>query len=214
MRSLLFLIITLCIYNITSAQDLKLYIGSAEKQKTQSTRHYIQFVLCNNFLDTVYVNRKDIDNLFPKLTTDIAEATDGGTYYLVNNVINLITDTKRMDEVYVASGKEVFDVTLKREREQYEENNELPQIKEGKDIYYKLAPNKCLTINNLSTIMIKEVLKLHDISDEERQHMQAYYTTNVRYYLSKDKVRRSQVLIARHSDDLKKLLLAGHTQQD
>lgn len=196
------------------ANGLKLYIGTAEKQETQSTKHYIQFILCNNYLDTTYVKRADVDILFTKLTTDASVITDGGTYYLVNNVTNIITDEERMNEVYVASGKEEFDRTLINEKKQFKQNNELPQIKVGGEAYYIIAPNKCLTIGNTSTIMIKEVLKLHDLSEQEKKDMEVYYTTKVRYHTDKEKNDRQELLITRPSEDLKKILLAGHKKKE
>ena len=214
MRCSVLLAILIVMTVSAKADGLKLYIGSAEKQETQSTRHYIQFILCNNYLDTVYVKKSDLDNLFPRITTDASEVTSGGTFYLINHAINLITDKKRMDEVYVASGTEVFDRTLKKEKQQFEENNKLPNVDINGEAYYVVAPSKCLTIHNLSLIPIKEVLKLWDLTDSEKNLMEVYYTTKVKYHSAADKNDRSELLIARPSDDLKKILLAGHVKQD
>jgi|GEM_PF-6901241 len=193
------------------AIGIKLYIGSAEHDEKQSTKFFLQLVVCNNNSDTLYIKRDDLDNIYPKVTTDASIIGDGGSYFLLNNVTNIITDQDRMLKMVTKQMEQKFEETTAKQHELYAENNKLPQ-KEIKGVkYYVFAPNKCLTINSVTQSADYEFLKLVDVTAEQKKLAEVYLTLGVWYQTFHDNTMRSDLLIARPSDDLKKCVFLHNT---
>lgn len=209
MRSALLAVVAFVYATTIQAQELKMYIGTAEKHKTQYTRFFMSLIVCNNSEDTVYIEREDLDNLYPRVTNDVSIIDDRGSYFLVGNIPVLITDNDKLMELTKGAPPEVFDRTLSMEKKLYEENNQLPQVEVKEKKYYVFAPKKCLSINTMSQETKLELLKLHDVTEKEAEVATAHLTIPVTYYTAKDDTKRHKLLISRTSDDLKKCLLTA-----
>ncbi|MCB0696474.1 MAG: hypothetical protein KDC07_03870 [Chitinophagaceae bacterium] len=194
-----------CISN-ARAMGIKLYIGSAETEANQSSRFFLQLVVCNNNTDTIYIRRDDLDNIYPRVTLDASVIGDGGSYYLLNNVTRLIEEPDRMRELVGKHPAQHFEATTTHQKELYEENNKLPQKEVRGEKYYVIAPNKCLTVNSVTQSAIFELVKLEDLTKQEKEVAEVYLTLPVWYQTYTDETRRLDLLIARSSDDLKKCI--------
>lgn len=203
-RVLIALAIICCGMKPASATGIKIYIGTAEHEEKQSSRFFLQLIVCNNLPDTIFVRREDLDNVYPMITADVSDITDEGTFILLNNVTNLLTEKDELVKLSREVQPEKFDNTLNKQRDFYEENNKLPQKEVNGIKYYVFPPNKCITINSVTQTPIFEFLKLHNINEQQQQLAEAYLTTHISYFTPQDKNLRRELLISRSSEELKK----------
>lgn len=209
------LIVFVLLFTTTAnARGLKLYIGTVEKQETQYTRFFLQLIVCNNTHDTVFIEKQSLENLYPIITDDVSEIGDGGSFFLINNVTNLITDNNDLMKLTQGAPPEVFDRTLSMEKKQSEENAKLPKQTKNNIEYYVFAPNKCLTINSMSQGTILEFLKLHDVTEEQQKQAKVNLAFPVNYHSAMDKTKRTELLISRESDALKKCVFSANNAEE
>lgn len=204
--------IALLISVAASAQGtgIKLYIGAAETEEKQKSRYFLQLVVCNNLSDTICIKRDDLDNILTRITADVSQIHDGGCFYLINNVPDIITDFKVLAELArEQQPEEQFNETTIRQRKQFDDNNKLPQKEVNGTKYYLFEPQKCLTINSLTQTAPLEFLKLKRVSDSNFSRSEVYLTVPLNYFSYADKIHRQIVLISRASEDLKKCIGAG-----
>lgn len=196
-----------------NATGIKLYIGTAVYEEKQTTRFFLQLIVCNNLSDTIYIKRDDLDNVYPRVTTDVSEINDGGTYYLLNNITNLLTDRDELIKLSGGAPQERFENTLNKQRNLYEENNKLQQTELNGIKYYIFAPNKCITINAVTQTPVIEFLKLHNVNEQQQQQAETYLTTLISYFTYHDKTMRRELLISRSSEELKKCIFINNKKK-
>lgn len=212
-KIILSLIILFCGINLVLAGGIKLYVGAAEYDEKEPTRLFLQLVVCNNNSDTMYIKRDDLDIIYPKVNTDVSVIGDGGSFYLLNNITNLVTDDDRLFKMVTDHMQNNPEQTTDIQKKLYEENNKLPQ-KEIRGIkYYVFAPNKCLTINTVTQSALLEFMKLADVTAEQWEQAEVYLTTSVWYHSYHDSTPRSELLIARSSEDLKECVFVYNTKK-
>lgn len=202
-KILLALVIIFSGINSAQATGLKLYVGAAEYDEA-SGWFFLQLVVCNNTSDTVYIKRDDLDMIYPKVTTDASIIGDGGSFFLLSNVTNLITDNDRLFKLVTDHMQQNQQQSPAIQHKLYEDNNKVSQ-KEIRGVkYYVFAPNKCLTINTLTQTASLDFMKLADVSPEQWEAAEVFLTTMVWHHSYHDSTPRSALLIARSSEDLKK----------
>ncbi len=209
-KIVLLLVIILSSFISADAIGIKLYVGSAKFDDKQSTKFFLQLIVCNNNEDTLYIKRDDLDNIYPRLTTDVSVIADGGSYFLLNNVTNLVTDKDRMLKMVTDRIEGQYEQTTEMQHKLYAENNKLPQRTMNGIKYYVFAPNKCLTVNCVTQTAVYEFLKLADVTEEQQKPVEVYLTLGIWYHTFLDDTKRSDLLIARPSEDLKKCVFLNN----
>lgn len=204
------LVLALMVNVCAQGAGLKLYVGVAENVAGNMSNMKLQLVICNNMSDTVYLQRNQVDILYPRVTVEVPDITDGGAFFLVTNITKVITDNTRLFKL--AGQQKAYDPSRASEMYAYTAlNKELPQREIENVAYYIIAPNKCLTINCAMQSASLDYLKLSDATNKEIEHAQAYLTLPVYYFTYSDTTKRKEILISRSSDDLKKCIFEGIT---
>lgn len=191
-------------------QTIKLYVGAAERLETAYSKYYLQLIICNNLRDTVFIKRSDIDKLFPKVTNDVSEIGDHGSFYLLTNVREIETDMAELSKI-PGRPEESFTGEYEKGQEMYKENTALMQVKQDSEDWYVFAPGKCLNINCIAQVPLLEFLKMHEATSTEVAGAKVYLSFPVWYYTHRDTIKRKKLLISRESDDLKKCVFSAYT---
>lgn len=189
------------------AGGVKFYVGSSNNSSHYSNHYFMELIVCNNTIDTVFIKREDLDNLYPTVTNDVSNIVDGGSRFLVTNV----------DELAEADAAAMFDNDpdgtdadredmFKKQASAKEENNSLRQINIKDEQYYVILPNKCITVNSYSQSGRQEISKLRDVKEQDVEKLKVYYVVPVWMSNSKDHIYKRELLISRESKALKKCL--------
>src|SRR5690606_23128069 len=133
---------------------------SVEKEDVMVPRYQLKLIICNNQPDTIYVRRDNIDMIFPVLTDDIAEIADGRSFIYVNNADSFISKPGELRKITVDADWSFFSQEQNLSIVKQEENNEKPQFSRQGNIYYKIAPEKCITVNAMIQSIPAELFKL------------------------------------------------------
>jgi hypothetical protein len=205
MKKFLFTVCLLCtIHQFASARsNLKVYVGSAQNAPTYTTTILMQLIFCNNTFDTMYIKRSEIEQIRPRVTIDVSEIMEGGTRVLLTGISEVGTDENYIRDEIKKGPKDGHQQSIVRERELAAENDKHPQVTNGKDKYFALAPSKCVTINSSLRAADVFYLNLNQVKKAERVATAAYLILPVTYYTNKDKTIKQEILISRSSEDLK-----------
>lgn len=206
MKKLLLLLTIIANTAFAQSAQLKIYVGEAE-QADKNTCFFLKLIVCNNSHDTVFVKRADLDNIYPQLSNDFSVLDDGGSYYLVNNIGEIITDVHERIALSNDAPLDIEKRSLDMQQKKKKLNDELPQIKLDDYYYYVFAPKKCLTINSYTQTALLEFLKLYNLTPAEKERLEIYLSLPAKYYTAKDSIIRHKILVARPSDELKKHVL-------
>jgi hypothetical protein len=189
------------------AINLSLYIGAAQNADKVHPKYDLQLVICNNQPDTVFIKRDDLDMIYPNLTNDPSELSSGTAFYFCNNAPRVITDVQQLKKLTRSEhwSNRYYDAYMNRKLAK--ENDKLPQVNVVGNMYYAIAPGKCITLNSLAQSLTSQLIKLKEIDKENDGGMQVNLSVPIRYFTSQDKHISHMLLIARQSDELKACLL-------
>ena len=207
MRFLFLLVIAIASTTSSFAVGVKLYVGSSYNSTHMNNHYLMELIVCNNTLDTIFIKREDLDNLYPSITDDAAVIVDGGSRFFVTNTTEMIgPDPAKLFDIDPDGTNEDRDEVMAKRTERRKENDALKQRKINNHVYYILAPQKCITVNSYSQTGRQELSKLWGIKEENKEQIKVYYTVPVWMCSSKDYVQRRELLISRESKALKKCL--------
>lgn len=187
---------------------IKLYIGSVEiVTKDYKAAHYLQLVVCNNTMDTVYIPRHHLEHVQPSLTSDVSMLTDGGAFLMLSNVPGMINDMAVVGNDLKEPPRFLPPPVTELDKARKEKNNLLPGRKFAETDCFVFAPGSCLTINSLMLSFPGGFLRLEKVNELQQQQMETNLVMPVEYYSNRNATGRNVILISRSSEDLKSIVL-------
>lgn len=189
------------------AQNIKLYIADAENGPYYQNNIFMQAIVCNNTYDTIFVRRQDLDNIYPAITNDASVIVDGGSKLFISNAKEIPENTMNLVSNIPERHNEDMKEMQSRQQRQRQANEKLEQIMSGGQIYFVIAPQKCITLSSTLQVLDTELLKLYNLDKEEQKNIDVYLTIPLTYYTDKDKSLAHKQLISRSSSALQKAVL-------
>lgn len=200
-------LLLLSAFTSVKAIGIKLYVGSVEKAGETNIPAYLQLVVCNNTLDTIYIPKQQLELMQPAIINDVTELTEGGSYIMLANTPTLINDMDALHKIAPTPDKlPKLDIRA-LDKPRQDANNQLVHQKVNELDCFVFAPNQCLTINCLMMTFPLEYYKLHDVKPAETQHMEANLVMSAEYFSKRNMNGKDILLISRSSDELKEHLL-------
>lgn len=186
---------------------ISMYVASVSNTDSTKGKYDFLLVICNNKADTLFVRRDDLDMIYPFITDDVTDIAEGGSFFYINGTEHFISDEKKLKKMTGVKDWQHtgFDTYIKDTFAIG--NSRLKQIKvEGRN-YYVIPPQQCITFYTLAQTMNSDLTKLRDISPGDMRKMQAHLVVPIRYFTPGEKSIHHQLLIARHSDDVRNVLM-------
>lgn len=187
----------------SKAIDIKLYIATVERTEGVYPRYNLQLVICNNLPDTVYIKRDDLEMIYPQVTNDLSEINNGGSFYFIHNVRNMITDMTELRKHTIEPDWRTGSHERGMRKELAQENNKLAQKNVQGSNYYMIMPNKCITLYSYAQSVPVQLFKLHNVDKDNDSGMMVNLVVPVKYFTSRDNHVTGTLLISRDSDDMK-----------
>ncbi len=190
-----------------SAVGVKIYVGSSYNSTHMNNHYFMELILCNNTVDTLFIRRDDVDNLYPAVTNDASEVSDEGSKVLLTNIDKLEDPDQAgvFDISPDGTEKDQLDMVTKQAAGK-EKNQALKQRKINNQMYYVILPQKCITVNSFAQIGRHELSKLRSLSAAEKEKSKAYFVVPVFLMYSSDYIQHRKNLVSRKSEALKKCL--------
>ena len=204
----IYLLLFVLLSTQASAVGVKIYVGSADNSTHMHNHFFMQLIVCNNTIDTVFIRREDLDYLYPQVTNDVAQLVDGGSQILVTNLDELVEpDQAGVFNLDPDGTDKDRDEMEKKKGVGIQKNDAIAQRIIEKQKYYVIPPQKCITVNSYTQLGRHEISRLRELSETDREQLKAYLGVPVWLTSSSDFIQHRELLISRKSKALKKCLL-------